>query len=236
MLKKLIANFSARLLRAALGRVGSDLELARALQATFSSASLVEILMREAEACATRLDVMKVAFASATNDGFVCELGVYKGQSLNEIARHFSPVTVYGFDTFTGLPEFWREGFSKGAFDVSGEHLRFEDNCVLYKGLFDETLPTFLHDVKEPARLIHVDCDLYSSTQSALRVLAPRIKSGTVLVFDEYFNYPGWQAHEHKAFREFLDETGLSCRYLAYNRVSQQVAVVITGNSDREHS
>jgi hypothetical protein len=25
-----------------------------------------------------------------------------------------------------------------------------------------------------------------------------------VIVFDEYFNYPGWRAHEYKAFQEFI--------------------------------
>jgi hypothetical protein len=228
MLKNLIANFTARIFRAAVGRLSSDLELTRSLQAAFSSASIVDLLMADANACASRLDVMKTAYAATHGVGFICELGVYKGQSLNEIARHFKPIKVYGFDTFTGLPEFWRDGFPEGAFDVSQLPLSFEDNCVLYKGLFDETLPGFLDDVGVPARLIHVDCDLYSSTRSALRILGPRIEPGTVLVFDEYFNYPGWQEHEHKAFREFLDSVGFDCKYLAYNKFGQQVAAVIT--------
>jgi hypothetical protein len=187
--------------------------------------------MGDAKACMSRLEVMKSAFDATVGDGFVCELGVYRGQSLNEIARWHSPIEVYGFDTFTGLPEFWRDGFPEGAFDVSSEDLNFEKNCVLYKGLFNQTLPVFLQDVTEKARLIHVDCDLYSSTISALRVLAPRISVGTVLVFDEYFNYPGWQNHEHKAFLEFLNETGLDCTYLAYNKTGQQVAVIISAKT-----
>lgn len=184
--------------------------------------------MPDARACTSRLEVMKFAYGAARSDGFVCELGVYKGHSLNEIAKQFSPAKVYGFDTFTGLPEFWRDGFPEGAFDVSGLPLKFEQNCILYKGLFDETLPRFLEEVATPARLIHVDCDLYSSTRSALQILEARIRPGTVLVFDEYFNYPGWHEHEHKALREFIDRSCFGCRYLAYNKHGQQVAVVIT--------
>jgi hypothetical protein len=231
MIKRTIANLSARLLRAAAGRVSTDLELTRTLQAALSSASLIDSLMSDAKTCASRIEVMKYAFDATVGDGFVCELGVYRGQSLNEVARWCSPTKVYGFDTFTGLPEFWRDGFPEGAFDVSSEELNFEKNCVLYKGLFDQTLPVFLQDVTEMARLIHVDCDLYSSTISALRVLAPRIRVGTVLVFDEYFNYPGWQNHEHKAFLEFLNETGLDCTYLAYNKTGQQVAAIISAKA-----
>ena len=130
------------------------------------------------------------------------------------------------------MPEFWRGGFPEGAFDVSNEDLHFEANCVLYQGLFEDTLPKFLQNVQSNARLIHVDCDLYSSTMSALHLLTPRIRPGTVLVFDEYFNYPGWQEHEHKAFREFLDEARYGCKYIAYNTLGQQVAVLVTGIQD----
>ena len=228
MLKNKIGDLSARLLRAAAGRIANDLELVGALQAATTSATAVGLLMREAKACHSRIDVMRTAFEASPPTGFICELGVYKGQSLNEIARHYAPETVYGFDTFTGLPEFWREGFPEGTFDVSSEKLAFEKNCKLYKGLFDETLPGFLDEVCDMARLVHVDCDLYSSSISALRILAPRIQPGTVIVFDEYFNYPLWEEHEHKALREFLSITSMDCKYIAFNKIGQQVAVVIT--------
>ena len=229
MLKQKIGDLSARLLRAAVGRIATDLELVQTIQAASSSATLIDLMMRNAKACSSNLDVMHTAFAAAAlHNGFVCELGVYRGRSLNEIARHYAPDKVYGFDTFTGLPEFWREGFPEGAFDVSSEKLVFEKNCLLYKGLFKETLPTFLEQVTGPAKLIHVDCDLYSSTISALSILSPRICPGTVIVFDEYFNYPGWQGHEHKAFHEFIELTGHGYKYIAYNQVGQQVALVIT--------
>lgn len=228
MLKQKLANLSARLLRAAVGRIATDLELASTISAASTSSSLVDLLMSDAKACSSRIDVMHTAFQAVTLNGFICELGVYRGQSLNNIARYYAPETVHGFDTFTGLPEHWREGFPAGAFDVSSENLFFEKNCVLHKGLFDNTLPVFLKQVEGPAKLVHVDCDLYSSSISALRTLASRIQPGTVIVFDEYFNYPGWQDHEHKAFREFLNLTSYECQYIAYNKIGQQVAVIIT--------
>lgn len=153
---------------------------------------------------------------------------MYKGESLNRIARRVAPSKVHGFDTFTGLPQAWRSGYPQGAFDVSRLNLQFEPNCVLHKGLFSNTLPTFLRDFDGQAKLIHVDCDLYKSTHQALTLLRPRIKEGTVIVFDEYFNYPEWENHEYKAFSEFMTDTGLGCRYLAYNARAQQVAIVIS--------
>jgi len=57
--------------------------------------------------------------------------------------------------------------------------------------------------------------------------LSQRLQAGTVIVFDEYFNYPNWQQHEFKAWREFVAERGVSYEYLAFAR--QQVALRIRG-------
>lgn len=226
-IKQLVGNIAARLFRAAIGRIIVDLELMGAARAAFSSSDLVNESMSDARSCISRMNVLEVAFEAAKMDGFVCELGVYRGESLNKIAQHYNGEVVYGFDTFSGLPESWRDGFSEGVFDVSDEVLSFEKNCQLYKGLFSETLPVFLDDVEGGAKLIHVDCDLYSSSVCALRLLAPRIRPGTVIVFDEYFNYPGWKEHEYKAFVEFMKNSDLSYKYIAYNKFGQQVAVII---------
>jgi len=76
------------------------------------------------------------------------------------------------------------------------------------------------------AALVHIDCDLYSSTRTVFEHIGDRIVSGTILVFDEYFNYVNWRAHEHKAFQELVRERALRYRYLAFS--TQQVAVAIT--------
>lgn len=228
MFKQIVGRFLARLLRAALGRIVTDLELIRTIKAASTSADLINLLMDGAEASCSREEVMQIAFNAAKLEGIICEFGVYRGHSLNEIAKYYSKNEVHGFDTFTGLPEFWRDGFPEGAFDVTSQKLFFEKNCVLHKGLFDETLPIFLNQVEGVAKFIHIDCDLYSSTISALQKLASRICVGTVIVFDEYLNYPGWENHEHKAFCEFLLLQGLGCNYLTYNKFGQQVAIIIT--------
>ncbi len=59
--------------------------------------------------------------------------------------------------------------------------------------------------------------------------LAPWIVNGTVIVFDEYFNYPGWREHEYKAFREFLRAFEATYEYLSFVDSNQQVGVRITG-------
>ena len=97
----------------------------------------------------------------------------------------------------------------------------------LHKGWFQDTLPGFLAQHPEPARFVHIDCDLYSSTNTVLGLLADRIVPGTVIVFDEYLNYPGWQEHERKAFAEFVARTGTKYKYLGFASSEFSVSVQI---------
>ena len=159
------------------------------------------------------------------NDGLICEFGVYQGTTINHIAA-LTTKPVHGFDSFEGLPENWRPEFEKGRFRV--ETLpAVRANVQLYKGWFEDSLPKFLAEHKQPAAFLHVDCDLYSSTKTIFRLFRDRIRPGTVIVFDEFFNYPGWQEGEYKAFNEFIAETGLKYDWLGYCCYWEQAAVII---------
>jgi hypothetical protein len=72
---------------------------------------------------------------------------------------------------------------------------------------------------------LHLDADLYSSTRTVLTALASRLHEGTVILFDEYFNFPGWEEHEHRAWTEFVAEHRLRFDYLAFTADDEQVAV-----------
>jgi len=73
---------------------------------------------------------------------------------------------------------------------------------------------------KQSIDFIHFDCDLYSSTKTILDLLGNRIKKDTILIFDEYLNYPTWQKHEFKAFQEFVKKRNVSYDYLAFTSKS----------------
>jgi hypothetical protein len=51
--------------------------------------------------------------------------------------------------------------------------------------------------------------------------LGNRIVPGTVIVFDEYWNYPNWKEHEFKAFQEFVNKVGLEYEYLGHTAFEQ---------------
>jgi len=58
-----------------------------------------------------------------------------------------------------------------------------------------------------------------------LDALSDRIEPGTVLLFDEYFNYPTWRENEFRAFQEFVAANDVAYDYLLWGR--QEVAVII---------
>jgi hypothetical protein len=92
-------------------------------------------------------------------------------------------------------------------------------------------LPEFKKEILKdaPIAFLHIDCDLYASTKTVFDILSDNLVSGTVIVFDELYNYPGFDKHEIKAFTEFLDEKKMLVKFLAYNSEHEQVAVKLKG-------
>jgi len=159
--------------------------------------------------------------------GLVLEFGVATGRTLNQFARWLPYKTVYGFDGFDGLPENWTSRMQKGFF-ARDSLPRVRANCELVVGWFNETLPGFVERHLEPVALLHVDCDLYSSTVTVLDCLRNQIRPGTVIVFDEYINYPGWQLDEFRAWQEFVTQHHIQYEYIGRVSRHQKVAVRVT--------
>ena len=140
------------------------------------------------------------------DDGIWMEFGVYSGKTINYFSN-FTDNIIYGFDSFEGLPEFWREYFPKGAISANGKLPKVNKNVQLIKGLFQDTLLPFLKDIKmNTVSFVHIDSDLYSSCKYVLNTLIPYFKDSCIILFDELFNYPGYENGELKAINEFMIE------------------------------
>lgn len=150
-------------------------------------------------------------------EGLYMEFGVYKGSSINYIASKIADKTIYGFDSFEGLPEDFNVQRKKGAFKL--DHLpEVADNVQLVVGYFQDTLKPFLDEHRDKVAFIHSDADLYSSTKSVFFTLAEhgRFQIGTVIQFDELFlNIDRkWCKGEFNAFREFVNTFGIKFKWL----------------------
>src|SRR5664280_2722410 len=99
----------------------------------------------------------------------VVECGVYRGGSLRLLARALPDKTVWGFDTFAGMPaemvrnfDTHRAGdFGDSSYDQVAAFLRDLNNVRLVQGVFPESFAQVPPD--EKFCLVHLDCDQYDS-------------------------------------------------------------------------
>jgi hypothetical protein len=209
-----------------------DYENIAYLLAAEDSARYMVEHMRLARNLAQREPLLEFALSACCIEGLVLEFGVYRGATLRFIAER-AKQPVHGFDSFEGLPHDWTHFQRKGRFSLEGQAPQFDiDGIRLHPGLFSDSLPLFLRDHAGPVRFLHIDCDLYSSTKDVFFRLDSRIVPGTVIVFDEYLNYPGWREHEYKAFQEFIEMSGHNYRYLGFASTQCSVAVQIVSRGD----
>lgn len=190
-----------------------------------------EALFGNAPMMGSRMDLLSAAVKCAEDSGaggLWLEFGVWRGASLNFIAGCTTNV-VYGFDSFEGLPEDWVMGKSykakKGKRSLQGELPPVCENARLVKGLFENTLPDFLEKNPGSVSFVHIDSDLYQSAKMVLNSLI--FREGTVIVFDEYYNYPSWDQGEYKAFQEFLAEKNWKAECIGYCPRSGQAGFIL---------
>lgn len=162
--------------------------------------------------------------------GHYIEFGVASGTSCRLIANILAQkaLSLTGFDSFLGLEEDWtgiQSGRAAGAFSLNGTLPDVPDNVTLVNGWVEDTLPSYLEGIGSGARFafIHMDMDTYKPTRFALEALKPYLTTGTVILFDELYGYPGWRHHEYKALMEVLDPKSFS--YISFSE--EAVAIEI---------
>ena len=163
----------------------------------------------------------------ATESGDYYEFGLFKGYSFWHMQHQADRIGLesmrfFGFDSFRGLPEvtgvdatdeavFYRGQFacSKAQVIANLESKGVDwDRTVLVEGYFDRSLTWVIRQKygMRPAAVALIDCDLYSSTRDVLRFLAPLIRTGTVLMMDDWNCFDGENARGQRlAMAEFLD-------------------------------
>lgn len=169
--------------------------------------------------------------------GHIMELGVWKGATINHIADLIAPRMVYGFDSFEGLPQSWTMSedisIDAGYFAVK-ELPKVRKNVELVKGLFSDTLAGWIGDNPGDVSLLHLDCDIYSSTATALTELNTRIIKGTIIVFDDMYSwqdeddYLYWRRGQWKALREWMKEYDRDVEVVARMRRRHSCSVIVT--------
>ncbi|MEO6629392.1 MAG: FkbM family methyltransferase [Aquihabitans sp.] len=157
--------------------------------------------------------------------GDYVEFGSWGGNTLRvayEEARDAHvPRHLWAFDSFEGLPAPADDrdnhpGWSAGGTGQGGVE-EFRRACDAHgipreayttvTGYYDAVLPNLPaekapHDIA----VAYIDCNMYSSTVSVLEFLAPRLKAGMIVAFDDYYCWsPAGVSGERSALSEFLE-------------------------------
>ena len=163
-----------------------------------------------------RNNFYKHVFETEKLDGEInyMEFGVADGYSFKVwLAQNKHPNSrFYGFDTFDGLPEDWGV-YKKGYFSTNFKVPEINDSRgKFYTGLFQQTIPAFVKEFNANKRnVLMMDADLYSSTLFGLTSLAPFLKKGDIIFFDE-FVVP---THEFKAYLDFIQSYYIKLELIA---------------------
>jgi hypothetical protein len=175
-------------------------------------------------------------------DGYWAEFGVFEGASTQVLSKAAAtrssagltvPNAIYGFDSFRGLPPAESDGRSDWLthrFDRGGMPPPSLPGVELVTGWFNETVPAFLRrdgvDGRQAA-LIHIDCDLRSSTFYVLSALtkAGAIGAGTIIVFDELLHYSGYERNELRALWEWSVAFDVEWKWVSYGAVNSDSIV-----------
>lgn len=203
-----------------------DLFTALEQEAARSSAEMVRREIPQVDLHVHPHDTLRHALQASPAQGLALEFGVATGTTLRIIAAERGARRVVGFDSFEGLPEHWRLGFDAGAFSMPAPDDVGDAELVV--GWFSDVLPGFVEQNPGDVAFLHVDCDIYSSTVTVLEHVGPRLVEGSVVLFDEYCNYPGWQEHEYRAWHEWADAHDVGWEYLGLTMDDEQVSVRIT--------
>ena len=159
-----------------------------------------------------------------TNESlFYLEFGVWKGKSANFFSKHFNK--LYCFDSFEGLPHEWEGVLPKGYFKLDKKLPKLKHNVELIIGYVEDTLDQFLKTKNPKINFVHMDMDLYYSTKFVLRKIKPYLQTGSVILFDELYNFINWKSGEYKALIEIFEES--EYKYKSFNINSTQVLIQI---------
>ena len=172
-----------------------------------------------------RDEMYKSLISSIQGDFDYLEFGVASGESMKVWLKeeHTPKSRFYGFDTFEGLPEAWGD-IQKGTYTNEGKIPNLSDPQLKFvRGLFQDTLPAFLNENKlQHPLVVHMDADLYSSTQFVLSHLNSILRAGDFLIFDEFACI---RRSKHE-FRAFLESQVSSRIELVLKTTNQQQVVL----------
>lgn len=166
-------------------------------------------------------------FSQGGNRGDILEFGTFQGFTLQCAYHAFNDLKnaenrrFIAFDSFAGVIGVQDgEYYQDGDYSTSEESFRFsnhlagvpEERVAVVSGPFETTLGTDVEITREKlgpveAAVVHIDCDVEIPAKLALDFVAPYLKQGSMLLFDDYDGHHADNTKgERGALRAWLKE------------------------------
>ena len=213
----------------ALRSVFKNIRVAAQLRAATSSA---EWLHRNADRAPTydrRNEMLEALFPFVPAEGDLAEFGVHTGAITVFVRPRFADRRYHAFDSWRGVPEAMSLRRKKFFFDLNGVVPKLPPDAIIHSGWFHETIPKWREQFDAPIAFAYIDCDLYESVCTVLEGLTDRIRAGTILVFDSWYNFPNWEEHSPKASEEWMQRHGIRMEPIGVTTMDHSVAFRIVG-------
>lgn len=138
-------------------------------------------------------NLIKYSTRCANIAGEMVEFGVYRGGSLEILAKFNPNKTIFGIDSFMGVPapsnqdNYHKEGdFSDVDYAaISGYFKMLYPNVRIIRG-FSPGVFNFFDQPGTAFSFVHVDVDMYQSVMDAIAFFWKRMMPGGMILFDDY--------------------------------------------------
>jgi hypothetical protein len=136
---------------------------------------------------------------------YYLEFGTWRGRSANFFSKYVKK--LYVFDSFEGLKEDWvGTNKPKGYFNLNKKIPTLNSNVEPNVGWVEDTLEDFLKKHNPKINFVHLDMDNFSPTKFTLEKIKPYLVKDAIILFDELYNYLGWEEGEYKALNEVFSK------------------------------
>jgi hypothetical protein len=207
----------------------TDIRLGLQQRALASTVDLIESRMPGVSPSPSALDLLDRALrrADLSDDRLLCAFGTLNTAVIDRLADA-APNAVLVVGRLDGEADHSRAPGLPKRRPALEKLFSNRRKVVFVGGAPGRALPHFLAECRGMVGFMHVGCGTFSSARAVLDILQPRLGPGAVVLFAKYFNHPGWEEGEHRAFTEFLAKAGLGAGYIGYHETGEEVAVVLS--------
>lgn len=177
---------------------------------------------------ATREFAIKTSLLNDQNkDYYYLEFGVFKGGSANFFSKYVNK--LYVFDNFQGYKEDRANTHdvldSRESFNLNNKIPKLNPNVEPIIGWVEDTLVNFLETHKPKINFVHLDINVYSSSKFVLEKIKPYLVKNSIIIFDQLYNYVGWQHGEYRSLKEVFKDSEFD--YRAFQITSRKCVIQI---------